>query len=151
MKLVEALGSAGEEVLREASGALGRAHLKHYEMTEPEESDRRLKELLALIVECIAGRTLVPVCHYTETVARERFAAGFDIGEVQTTFNVLEEAIWHVVVLRLPPAEVAEAAGLVGTIVGTGKDTLARTWVSLATSQHVPTLDLTALFQGAGG
>jgi len=36
-----------------------------------------------------------------------------------------------------------------GTILGSGKDALARTWVSLATSQHVPSLDLTALFEGA--
>jgi hypothetical protein len=38
---------------------------------------------------------------------------------------------------------------LIGTILGAGKDTLAREWVSLATSERVPSLDLTELFEGA--
>jgi hypothetical protein len=50
---------------------------------------------------------------------------------------------------QLPTDDLLEAAGLVGTILGAGKDALARAWVSLATSQHVPSLDLTALFDGA--
>ncbi len=86
---------------------------------------------------------------YAEHVAQERFRAGFDIGEVQTAFNVLEEAIWRVVIPRIPPGDLVESAGLIGTVLGAGKDTLARVWVSIATSQRVPSLDLTALFEGA--
>jgi hypothetical protein len=41
----------------------------------------------------------------------------------------------------------AEAAGLLTTVLGAGKDALARTYVSLASEQHVPSLDLGALFQ----
>lgn len=149
MGFVDALDAAGDEILRSASDALGRAHLKHYEASGPQEARRRLNDLLALVVDCVSTRTLVPISHYGEIVASERFRAGFDISEVQTAFNVLEEAIWHVVILRLPPDELAEASGLVGTVLGAGKDALARTWVSLATSQHVPSLDLAALFEGA--
>ena len=92
---------------------------------------------------------LGPICEYAQHVAEERFDAGFGIAEVQSAFNVLEEAIWHVVLAQLPADDLLEAAGLVGTILGAGRDALARTWVSLATSQHVPSLDLTALFEGA--
>jgi hypothetical protein len=92
---------------------------------------------------------LSPICEYAEEVAKERFSAGFEISEVQTAFNVLEEAIWHVVIGRLPTENLVEATGLIGTVLGAGKDTLARTWVSLATSQRVPSLDLAALFEGA--
>ena len=67
---------------------------------------------------------------------------------MQTAFNVLEEAIWQDVIVALPAEDLVEASGLLGTVLGAGKDTLARTWVSLASQQHVPSLDLTALFQG---
>ena len=83
------------------------------------------------------------------TSPRSVSSAGFGIAEVQSAFNVLEEAIWHLVLAELPADELLESAGLVGTILGAGKDVLARAWVSLATSQHVPSLDLTALFEGA--
>jgi hypothetical protein len=39
---------------------------------------------------------------------------------------------------------------LICTVFGMGKDSLARTWVALAERQHVRSLDLTALFEGAG-
>jgi hypothetical protein len=145
--LVADLVAAHDEVLSVASEALGRAHLTHYAgVLEP---FRRLSDLLAVVVDCLARRTLSPISLHAEAIADERFEAGFGIAEVQTAFNVLEEAIWHVVIFRLPPGQVVRAAGLVGTVLGVGKDNLARRWVSLATSQHVPSLDLAALFDGA--
>ena len=125
-----------------------RARLAHYEAAGQEESRRRLEDLLSLALDSLEGRTLEPICDFAEGIARQRFEAGFDISEVQTAFNVLEEAIWQVVISKLPPAELAEATGLVGTVVGAGKDTLARTWVSLAAQRHVSSLDLSALFKG---
>lgn len=150
MELVGVLGTARDECLQEASVVLARTHLKHYEASGPELSRRRLNDLFDLVLECLAKKTLEPICEYAQCVAEERFAAGFGIAEVQSAFNVLEESIWHVVLAELPAGDLLEAAGLVGTILGAGKDALARTWVSLATSRHVSSLDLTALFEGAG-
>ena len=148
MALTEALSAARDDVLQEASASLERGHLAHYEASGSEASRRRLNDLFDLIVECLAKRNLDPITQYAYNIAEERFNAGFDIAEVQTAFNVLEEAIWHVVIARLPPEDLLESAGLIGSVLGAGKDTLARTWVALATSQHVPSLDLTALFEG---
>jgi hypothetical protein len=39
----------------------------------------------------------------------------------------------------------------VSTILGTGKDTLARRYVSLASKSRTPTLDLRPLFTGLAG
>jgi hypothetical protein len=64
---------------------------------------------------------------------------------------VLEETIWIRLVNTLPSGQMAEAAGLLSTVLGAGKDSLARTYVSLASKQHVPTLDLSALFRGGDG
>ncbi len=151
MDLVGVLSASKGEVLAEAFASLERSHLKHYELAGPEGSKQRLSDLFELVLECLGQRQLAPMFEYAETVAQERFSAGFDISEVQTAFNVLEEAIWTVVVPRIPAEELAEATGLIGTVLGAGKDSLARAWVSLATSRHVPSLDLSALFQGTGG
>jgi hypothetical protein len=148
MDFVDVLRAAQPEVLGDASEALQRAHLAHYEAAGSEESRRRLSDLFALSIDCLAARALGPICDYAESVARQRYDAGFDIAEVQAAFNVLEEAIWRAVITKLPADDIVEAAGLVGTVLGAGKDTLARTWVSLAASRHAPSLDLSALFKG---
>jgi hypothetical protein len=148
MDLVPGFVEVQSQVLAHAQEGLGRAHLTHYETAGIETSNRRLEELLQLVLRCLDQRDLGPITQYSELVATERFNAGFDIAEVQTAFNVLEEAIWHVVIPRIPPDELVEACGLVGTVLGVGKDVLARTWVQLATSRHVPSLNLGALFEG---
>jgi hypothetical protein len=150
MELVGSLEAAQGIVLDEASQALQRAHLAHYEALGSDESRRRLDDLFALIRQCLTERTLAPINQFAERVAEERFGAGFDIAEVLTAFNVLEEAIWRVVIAQLPAQELLESSGLIGTVLGAGKDALARKWVSLATKRHVRSLDLSALFEGAG-
>ena len=59
--------------------------------------------------------------------------------------------MWRQVVVGVPPAEFAGGIGLLSTILGFGKDALARRCVSLASQRHVPTLDLSALFAGTEG
>jgi hypothetical protein len=88
---------------------------------------------------------------HADSIARERFNAGYDLWEVQTAFNVLEEAIWLRLMKELPPAELPEALGLVSTILGIGKDTLARRYVSLAAKTKVTSLNLQSLFTGIDG
>jgi hypothetical protein len=149
MDLVGVLCTMHDDCLQEAVEALDRAHLRHYDASGLEWSRRRLDDLFDLVLECLAKKNLGPICEDAQHVAEDRFNAGFGISEVQSGFNVLEEAIWHVVIPQLPADNLLEAAGLVGTVFGAGKDALARCWVSLATSQHVPSLDLTALFEGA--
>ena len=41
-----------------------------------------------------------------------------------------------------------EAIGLLTTVLGFGKDAVARKYLSLACKRHVPSLDLSALFAG---
>jgi hypothetical protein len=56
--------------------------------------------------------------------------------------------MWHHVVAGVPTGELVESLGLLSTVLGVGKDALARTYVSLASQEHVPSLDLRALFGG---
>jgi hypothetical protein len=148
MPVEDLLTEQRTEVLEEAYAALERSHVVHYEHAGEAFTRQRLAELFDLVVTALHDRELEPVSHYCESIAEQRFQAGFGISEVQTAFNVVEEAMWRHVVDGVPPDELAEDVGLLGTVLGFGKDALARTYVSLASQRRVPSLDLTALFAG---
>jgi hypothetical protein len=148
VELVDLLVQQRSDVLEEAFRSLQRSDSVHYERSGESFTRERLGELFDLVVVAARDRQLEPVRRYCEEIAEQRFDAGFGIGEVQTAFNVLEEAIWARVVNGVPPDELAEAIGLMSTILGFGKDAIARRYVSLASKRHVPTLDLSALFAG---
>jgi hypothetical protein len=144
--LLTVLEAEGDVIVEEAATALDRAHLPHYETSDPADRARRLRELLDLVTTCVRARELVPIVDHAGRVASERFHAGYDIGEVQSAFNVLEETIWRHVIRSTSPTDLADEIGLLTTVLGAGKDALARTYVSLASKRHVPTLDLRAIF-----
>lgn len=146
--VLEVLTQEGDAIVDNAATALERSGLRHYAQAGPDAARDRLNQLYALVVASVSTRDLVPMIEHSTRVAHERFEAGFDISEVQTAFNVLEEAIWARVIEATAPRDLAESLGLVGTVLGAGRDALACTYVSLATQQHVPSLDLRALFRG---
>jgi hypothetical protein len=148
MELTAVLSDARTEVVDEAVQAVERSHLGHYRASGADEVRRRLESLFDIVLDCLKTRRLDFVIGYAEDIAQDRFNAGFGIGEVQTAFNVLEESMWHHVVSGVPNAELAESLGLLTTVLGVGKDALARAYVSLASHEHVSSLDLRALFEG---
>ncbi len=151
MDLHQFLHNRSTDILNDAAAAMARAHVTHYEEAGTEHTQQRLKALLVLTVRAVKERNLGPMVAHADEIARERFNAGFDLWEVQTAFNVLEEAVWLRLLKELPPAELPEALGLVSTILGVGKDTLARRYVSLASKTRVPSLNLQSLFTGIDG
>ena len=150
MDVARMLRDAEETILEEACSTLGRSHVTHYEAAGDAFTRQGLRDLFRLVTDAIKDRDLAEMSVYAEQVARRRFDQGFDLAEVQAAFNALEEAMWRHLVDATQPEELAEAVGLLSTVLGYGKDTLARTYVSLASSRHVPTLDLSALFAGTG-
>jgi hypothetical protein len=138
-------------IVAEASEALTRSQLAHYAEAGHAVGQERLARLFELTMQGIADRNLVPVMDYMAAVANDRFHAGYSIREVQIAINVLEEAIWNHIVANIPPEELARALGLVSTVLGAAKDSLARAYVSLASQSKAPSLDLSALFKGAAG
>jgi hypothetical protein len=146
--IAEFLRRERPSILASAEAALERMHMPHYEQVTADTIRERLAALFDHLVESIARRDLTPSVEYARRVAEERFKAGYDIAEVQTAFNALEEAGWSCAVERLEATELAEALGLVSTVLGAGKDALASTYVSLAASTSVGSLDLRALFAG---
>jgi hypothetical protein len=151
MTLSQLLHAYAAEIVDEAACAMERVHLKHYEGAGPELVHRRLKALYVLTARAVKERNLGPMTAHAETVAWERFSAGYDLCEVQTAFNVLEEAIWTRILKELPASEYAEALGLISTVLGAGKDTLARRYVTLASKTRASSLNLQSLFTGMEG
>lgn len=136
------------ELLDEAYTQLERSHASHYEAAGEAFTRERIAALFDLVVAAIADRDLAEIGGFAEDVAEQRFASGFDVSEVQAAFNALEQAMWRRVVTVVPADGLADAVGLLSTVLGYGKDALARRYVSLASKRHVPSLDLTALFAG---
>ena len=151
MNLHQLLHEHSTDIIAEAQAAIGRAGLAHYEKSGSEHTHQRLKALYTLTAKAVKEKNLGPMIAHAETVARERFEAGFDLSEVQTAYNVLEEAMWMHVLKNLSPAELGEALGLISTVLGAGKDKLARTYVSLASRSKAPSLNMQSLFGGTEG
>ncbi len=151
MNLLEFLHEHSSDILAEAVESVNRAQLKNYQKAGPEHTQQRMKALLVLTLRAVKERNLGPMVAHADTIARERFDAGFDLWEVQTAFNVLEEVVWGKILKHIPAEELAEALGLVSTVLGTGKDTLARRYVTLASKRRAPSLNLQSLFTGLEG
>lgn len=146
MDLVRLLKDKQTEIVTEAGEMVQRSRLLRYTEAGPAEATERLNRLYNLMLSSLETRNLVPVMDYMTQVAAERFEAGYDLREVQTVINVLEETIWKVVVESVSPEQLAESLGLVSTVLGAAKDSLARAYVSLATRAKAPSLDLSAVF-----
>lgn len=148
MTLDQILETAKPQLLDEALSALQSTHLAHYEAAGEVFTRQRLADLYDLVVAAIRDRDLTPLIESSRRVAEERFTHGFDVSEVQSAYNDVEEAMWRRVVAVVPADDLAEAIGLLSTVLGAGKDAVAREYVSLASRRRVPSLDLSALFGG---
>jgi hypothetical protein len=146
--LVDLLKRHETAILAETFDGMTRCRLTRYQAAGDEETRRRLSRLFALLLDAVTVRDLEPVLAYAREIARQRFGEGVGLQEVQTAINILEEAVWRRVVKEVPPDGLAEALGLVSTVLGVCKDTLASSYVGLATRRHAGSLDLTALFRG---
>ncbi len=150
MNVNELFENESEAIVSEATKALFRSHLDHYEEGGAELSEKRLQALYDLVLQCLRRQSAMPINRYAEDIAQQRFRGGFELFEIQTAFNVLEEAIWKRMATLLEPEVFARTMALVGTILGNGKDTLARTYVQMACKHKVTALDTKALFAGTG-
>lgn len=151
MTLKELLHTNSKQIIYQAVELLESSRLSHYTQAGHEHTQHRLMALYVLATKAVQERNIGPMIAHANTIAAERFKAGFDLSEVQTAFNVLEEVLWQHIIREIPASEQAEALGLVGTVLGAGKDALAREYVSLASKTKAPSLNLQSLFAGIEG
>ncbi|MCZ7615433.1 MAG: hypothetical protein M5T52_18285 [Ignavibacteriaceae bacterium] len=147
MKLHDILLNNQTDIINEAFAALERSHLKHYKSSSADENWQRLAKLFDLTLNGVKTKSLVDMITYSEKIAKERFELGFDLHEVHSAYNVLEETIWNTIIKEIDPSELAESLGLVSTVLGKGKESLALAYVSLASKQKAKSLNLTQLLK----
>jgi hypothetical protein len=148
VELSELFRSWEEDLVNEAVTELRHARLKHYIADGEEITRERVGRFIERAMECFAARRAQPMVEHAENIARERHAAGYDLFEVQTAINVIEEALWKRVLSSVEPDELAHALGMVNAIFGMSKDVLARTYVSLATNREAPRKELDEILDG---
>jgi hypothetical protein len=149
MKLETLLQNESEQLVEAAMESLDRSRMESYLRSTVQENRTRFIRLLQLLQSCVDTRNLAPMRDYARSIAEERFQSGYGLQEVFTAFNVLEEQVWKRIAECSEPAELAISLGLLGTVLGAGKESLSLTWVSLASRIHSPTLDLHHLFDAA--
>ena len=148
MDLGEFLADRAGAIVNEAVAAMGSRRLDHYERLGREATAARVRTLFDHVVDGARTRDLVLILDYAEQIGKQRCDSGFEFVEVQSAFNLLEEAIWRAILASYPQAELGVALGVVATVLGAAKDRLASTYLSLATRTHIPSLDLGSLFRG---
>ena len=149
MNLVQLLETRSKEIIDKAAQSLLCARLRHYETTGTRENCQRIERLYGVAVECVKQRDLVPMLEYARQIARERYPNSYDLQEVQTAFNLLEEELWKRITQELRPTDYSESLGLISTVLGAGKQALAAEYVALAShrKKEAPSIDLNALSQ----
>ncbi len=148
VELSELFQSWEEDLVNEAVTELRHARLQHYIADGDEVTRERVTRFIEKAMECFSSRRAEPMVEHAEHIARERHAAGYDLFEVQTAINVIEEALWKRVLSSVEPDELAHALGMVNAIFGMSKDVLARTYVSLATNRETPHQELDEILDG---
>ncbi len=149
VQLSKLLNNKSKAIIDEATEALARTPLKHYRASSAKQNRERLTNLLSLTSESIKSKNLIPMIEYAQQIAKERYEDKFDLQEIQSAFNLLEEIIWKKITVDMSPADYPEAFGLTSTVLGAGKEALAVEYVSLVSNRKdVKSLDLSNLFQG---
>ncbi len=149
MNILECLHQNQTEIIRTAFDSLLRSNLKHYSTASANANWERIEKLFDLTFSCIKEKSLVELIEYSEKIATERYNAGYDLHEVHAAYNVLEEAIWGIIINNLDPKDYGQALGLASTVLGAGKETLALTYISLTGKKRPESLDLSELFKGS--
>lgn len=148
MELSELFRSWEDDLVNEAVTELRHARLKSYTADGEEITRERVTRFIERAFECFSSRRAQPMVEHAERIAHERHAAGYDLSEVQTAINVIEEALWKRILSSVEPDELAHALGIVNAIFGMSKDVLARTYVSLATNRETPRKELDEILDG---
>jgi len=142
-----------EDVLREDEAAILEAawptvaQLDHYRRDGAPVTRRRVEALYRQVVAAVTTRRLGALRAHAGALARERFAAGFDLYEVRTAFAIVEDAIWRRALARLPSSELAWVGGPVWAALADGEAAVARTYVALAQAAEAGDVPIDAVLR----
>ena len=81
--------------MTEALTMMTEARLEHYDAAGLPTVRQRLTTMLNVALSCLEAGEADEIIAYMTRIGRERFSAGYDLLEVQTSANVVEEALWR--------------------------------------------------------
>ena len=146
-QLSQLLENKSEEIIVQALEALGRTPLKNYKASGINKNQERLTNLFNFTLESIKSRNLIPIVEHAQKIAKQRYQDNFDLHEIQSAFNALEETIWKTITNNMSPEDYPEAFGLASTVFGAGKGAVAVEYVSLvANRKDIKLQELSKLF-----
>lgn len=148
MNLETILDQQGVAIVEASLFSLEQARVDSYEKDSDSENRARLQKLLDLLKDGIKEKSLQKMSAYSKQIATDRFHLGFHLQEVLTAYNVLEQEIWKRINEHSAPNKVGKELGLVSSFLGFGKQTLAVSYVSLATENKAEALTLSGIFEG---
>jgi len=138
MEISAVLASAQDRVVSEVVASLQQRDQAHHDASSPEQRRGDVRHLFELVLRCIDEGSAESIITPSQQIAAGRFAAGADLAEVQAAFNSLAEVLWRQVAGTFAGDQRVEALRLVNAVLGTGKDTVARTYVTLASPAGSP-------------
>jgi methylmalonyl-CoA decarboxylase len=145
------LASAEDRVIDDAVAVLAQRDQARHRSAGPDGRRREVRQLFRLVLRCVRAGRAGPIVKPCEQIAAHCYAAGIDLSEGQGAFNVLAEVAWRHLAGALAGDQLVEALGLLNTIVGAGKDAMARTYVALATGDRDRQGEQSAEQPAAGG
>ena len=138
MEISAVLASAQDRVVSEVVASLQRRDQAHHDASSLEQRRCDVRHLFELVLQCVHEGSAESIITPSQQIAADRFAAGADLAEVQAAFNSLAEVLWRQVAGTFAGDQRVEALRLVNAVLGTGKDSLARTYVALASRAGSP-------------
>jgi hypothetical protein len=148
MELIEALEGRSEALVDDAVALLEHRLVPPFKHVEPEVLKERLGKSMQTLIQALRERHPLPALEHGKRVAHARFNAGYQLEEIQTAFNALEETIWQFCVDEVDREQLAEGLVMVAHVVGAIKDQLGRTYVELASHHRAPSINTSRLFAG---
>ena len=135
MTFIELLKTNPDKILFDATEFLVRSNLEHYNKLNPERVRARLARLYFITRECAELNSNEPMQKYIQEIAKERFESGYELYEVQTAINILEECLWKNIVERVNTNEQISGLFRSHEILCAAKGSLAKSYVAFEKEQ----------------
>ena len=137
MTLLEMLNNKPDLILLDSTEWLVRANLQHYKQLSPESIRLKLFRLFRALVKTVEVNSCSEVIKYMKNISEERFDSGYELYEVQTALNILEESLWKNIAKYVDEEKQVESLKLITCILGSAKEELAADY-SLYCKEQVP-------------
>jgi hypothetical protein len=132
MTLLELLYNKPDLILLDSTDSLVRAQLQHYTQLNPEKIRLRFLKLFNALVKSVEINSCEDMVKFMEKVSDERFESGYEISEVQTAINILEETVWRKISLFVDEDKQVAAMKQVTCLLGKAKEELASEYALLS-------------------